>query len=84
MFAQLGPASGRADPVSESPSQTPSRIDQARQNYTAVTTGQRDLTIPQALQRRLGHADCGIYAEVMEGGSIAAGDTIAAEQPELL
>ena len=47
-------------------------------------TGQRDLTIPQALQRRLGHADCGIYAEVIEGGSIAAGDTIAAEQPELL
>jgi uncharacterized protein YcbX len=47
-------------------------------------TAQRDLAIPQALQRRLGHADCGIYAEVIEGGSIAAGDTIAAEQPELL
>ena len=37
-----------------------------------------------ALQRRLGHADCGIYAEVIEGGTISAGDTIAAEQPELL
>jgi len=47
-------------------------------------TAQRDLAIPQALQRRLGHADCGIYAEVIEGGSIGAGDTIAAEQPELL
>src|SRR5437660_3015470 len=47
-------------------------------------TAQRDLAIPQALQRRLGHADCGIYAEVITGGTIGAGDTIAAEQPELL
>ena len=47
-------------------------------------TAERDLTIPQALQRRLGHADCGIYAEVITGGTIGAGDTIAAEQPALL
>jgi uncharacterized protein YcbX len=47
-------------------------------------TAQRDLTIPTALQRRLGHADCGIYAEVMTGGTISAGETIASEQPELL
>jgi uncharacterized protein YcbX len=47
-------------------------------------TAQRDLAIPPALQRRLEHADCGIYAEVIEGGMIAEGDTIAAEQPALL
>jgi len=47
-------------------------------------TGARDLAIPQALQRRLGHGDCGIYAEVTAGGSIAVGDTILAEEPELL
>jgi uncharacterized protein YcbX len=47
-------------------------------------TAQRDLAIPQALQRRLGHADCGIYAEVITGGTITAGDVIAAEAPELL
>ena len=47
-------------------------------------TAQRDLAIPPALQRRLGHADCGIYAEVITGGTIGAGDTIAAEQLELL
>lgn len=47
-------------------------------------TAERDLSIPQALQRRLGHADCGIYAEVITGGSIAVGDSIAAEQPELI
>jgi uncharacterized protein YcbX len=47
-------------------------------------TAERDLAIPQALQRRLGHGDCGIYAEVIAGGTIAAGDAIAAEQPALL
>jgi uncharacterized protein YcbX len=47
-------------------------------------TAQRDLAIPAALQRRLGHADCGIYAEVIEGGTITDGDTIAAVQPALL
>ena len=47
-------------------------------------TGARDLTIPQALMRRLGHNECGIYAEVIAGGTIGAGDTIAAEAPELL
>jgi uncharacterized protein YcbX len=47
-------------------------------------TAERDLAIPQALQRRLGHGDCGIYAEVVTGGTIAVGDTIAAEQVELL
>ena len=41
-------------------------------------TAARDLAIPQALQRRLGHADCGIYAEVIAGGSIAVGDSVAA------
>jgi uncharacterized protein YcbX len=47
-------------------------------------TAERDLSIPQALQRRLGHGDCGIYAEVITGGTIAAGDTVAAEQPALI
>ena len=47
-------------------------------------TAERDLAIPPALQRRLGHGDCGIYAEVIEGGSIAVGDAVAAEQPALL
>jgi uncharacterized protein YcbX len=44
----------------------------------------RDLEIPPALMRRLGHADCGIYAEVIEGGTIGVGDAIATEAPQLL
>jgi len=43
-------------------------------------TGARDLTIPQALMRRLGHADCGVYAEVIAGGAISVGDKIASEE----
>lgn len=39
-------------------------------------TGIRDLTIPVTLQQNLGHADCGVYAEVIASGTIAAGDLI--------
>ena len=39
-------------------------------------TGIRDLHIPESLLRALGHMDCGIYAEVITGGEIAAGDRI--------
>jgi uncharacterized protein YcbX len=46
--------------------------------------GVRDLEIPQALMRRLGHIECGLYAEVIEGGTISVGDTVAAEQPTLV
>jgi hypothetical protein len=46
-------------------------------------TAARDLEIPQALQRRLGHADCGIYAEVISAGTIGVGDKIAVDDPEL-
>jgi uncharacterized protein len=39
-------------------------------------TGQRDLAIPDTLLRAYGHADCGIYAEVVTAGEIAVGDTV--------
>ena len=39
-------------------------------------TGIRDLTIPRTLQQNFGHADCGVYAEVVAGGEIAGGDTL--------
>jgi uncharacterized protein YcbX len=44
----------------------------------------RDLEIPPAMMRRLGHAECGIYAEVIAGGTIGVGDAIATEKPMLL
>jgi len=42
-------------------------------------TGARDLAIPDALQRAYGHADCGIYAEVLTAGEIAVGDMVSGE-----
>lgn len=40
-------------------------------------TGLRDLAIPRALDRHLGHSDLGVYAEVIRGGTLAAGDVLA-------
>jgi hypothetical protein len=37
----------------------------------------RDLDIPHTLTRRFGHADCGVYAEVIADGSIAIGDRLS-------
>ena len=36
-------------------------------------TGMRDLAIPDTLLRTFDHADCGVYARVIEGGEIQAG-----------
>ncbi|SHL10012.1 hypothetical protein SAMN05444159_4991 [Bradyrhizobium lablabi] len=44
----------------------------------------RDLDIPPTLMRRLGHADCGIYAEVIAGGTVSLGDAIATREAELV
>jgi uncharacterized protein len=41
-------------------------------------TAIRDMPIPRLLMDTYGHADCGIYAEVIEGGMIAPGDTLEA------
>jgi uncharacterized protein YcbX len=40
-------------------------------------TGIRDLSIPNTLMRSFGHADCGVYGEVVEGGEIAVGDELS-------
>jgi uncharacterized protein YcbX len=40
-------------------------------------TGIRDLSIPHALMRSFGHADCGVYGEVVKAGEIAVGDELS-------
>jgi uncharacterized protein YcbX len=40
-------------------------------------TGIRDLEIPRALMQAFGHMDCGVYAQVIAGGTIATGQTIS-------
>jgi len=39
-------------------------------------TAERDLNIPPALMRHLGHNECGIYTEVIADGTIATGDAV--------
>ena len=39
-------------------------------------TGVRDLAIPKTLMQTYGHADCGVYAQVIAGGEVAVGDAI--------
>lgn len=41
-------------------------------------SGIRDLPIPWTLMDNFGHVDCGVYAEVIEAGGIAVGDTVTA------
>jgi len=45
-------------------------------------TAARDLEIPHAMMRQFGHSDCGIYAEVIAGGTIGVGDTVTVEEPQ--
>jgi hypothetical protein len=40
-------------------------------------TAERDVNVPKALMTGFGHDDCGVYAEVVEGGTVTAGDTLA-------
>ena len=47
-------------------------------------TAKRDLEIPPTLSRHLGHMDCGIYAEVIEGGDIGLGNAVEVEEPRLV
>jgi len=54
-----------------------SRIGRCAATNVNPATGERDLNIPKALMTGFGHADCGIYAEVLAGGRIAEGDVIA-------
>jgi uncharacterized protein YcbX len=39
-------------------------------------TGARDLAIPETLLQTFGHADCGVYGEVIEAGEIAVGNEL--------
>ena len=46
-------------------------------------TAMRDLPIPRALMKTYGHADCGVYGEVIQGGEIAVGDSLAVVDAKL-
>jgi uncharacterized protein YcbX len=52
------------------------RIKRCAATNVDPDTAARDLAIPDTLMRAFGHTDCGVYAEVVSGGSIAVGDSL--------
>ena len=67
---------GGANPGSEVRLKAVKRIVRCPATNVDPASGLRDLDVPEALNRHLGHADCGVYAEVIVGGEIARGDEI--------
>lgn len=54
------------------------RIGRCAATDVNPATAKRDMNIPRALQQGFGHADMGVYAEVIASGSIAVGDKLGA------
>ncbi len=52
------------------------RIQRCAATNVDLATATRDLDIPKTLLRELDHMDCGIYADVIEGGRIERGDRL--------
>ena len=52
------------------------RIQRCAATEVDPDTGIRDLRIPRTLMQHFGHADCGVYAEVIAGGDVAVGDRL--------
>jgi uncharacterized protein len=56
------------------------RIQRCAATNVDPDTGIRDLAIPHTLMQNLGHTDCGIYGEVIAGGTISTGDEVTTEE----
>jgi MOSC domain-containing protein len=52
------------------------RIQRCAATEVDPATGMRDLAIPGTLMESFGHADCGIYAEVIADGDVAVGNKL--------
>lgn len=53
------------------------RIDRCGATDVDPTSGRRDFIMVPLLEESFGHHDCGIYARVIEGGSIVPNDAVA-------
>ncbi len=59
------------------------RITRCAATNVDPDTGARDLEIPETLMQRLGHNECGIYAEVISAGTIGVGERIGLAEARL-
>jgi uncharacterized protein YcbX len=53
------------------------RIERCAATNVNPETAERDMNIPLTLRKGFGHMDMGVYAEVVEGGEIKAGDPVS-------
>jgi uncharacterized protein YcbX len=67
---------GRELTISKARLKVVKRIQRCAATEVDPSIGIRDLPIPSTLMDHFGHADCGVYAEVIAGGEIADGDPI--------
>jgi uncharacterized protein YcbX len=75
---------GRTLAIGEARLKVVKRITRCAAINVDPDTAARDLNILHTLMRRFGHADCGVYAEVIGGGAVAIGDAVRIEEPALL
>lgn len=52
------------------------RIDRCAATNVDPASGARDRNIPRALEQGFGHQDCGVYAQVIEAGTVRCGDPV--------
>jgi uncharacterized protein len=57
------------------------RIQRCAATNVDPQTGFRDLDVPRTLMQRLGHTDCGVYAEVVRGGTLSEGERFTLAEP---
>jgi hypothetical protein len=55
------------------------RIGRCNATTASPVNGERDLAVLDLLERHFGHTDFGVYARVIEGGTIAPGDAVTVE-----
>lgn len=67
---------GREATIGEARIRFAKRTQRCAATNVNLVTAERDLDIPGTLLRNLDHMDCGIYADVVEGGRIALGDPL--------
>src|SRR5262249_17602957 len=86
LYVQGWPAWGELDLVGQEIAVGPSarlkvvkRIVRCAATNVDPDVGIRDLAIPDTLMRNLGHMDCGIYGEVITGGTIRPGNAVTIE-----